>query len=163
MYCSHQQLFPETIGTQIALVIEREQMYEKQRRPKMETERERLRGNLLRSVSHDLRTQLAGILGSASTVIENYDQLSVDTRRDFLQGIYADAEWLSHLVDNILSMTRFSDGQLTLKKEMEAVEELVAGAIMRVNKRIQNKHISVSMPDDYFAHHVIEALHGHRR
>lgn len=143
-----QLVFPETVGAQIALVIEREQMYEKQQRAKMETERERLRGDLLRSVSHDLRTPLAGILGAASTVIENYDQLPDEMRMDFLQGICADAEWLNHMVDNILSMTRFSEGKIVLQKDAEAVEELVAGAVSRIRKRAQDNEIVVSIPDE---------------
>jgi two-component system sensor histidine kinase KdpD len=143
-----QRVFPETVGAQIALVIEREQMYEKQQCAKMEAERERLRGDLLRSVSHDLRTPLAGILGAASTVNENYDQLPDEVRKDFLQGICADAEWLNHMVDNILSMTRFSEGRIVLHKEMEAVEELVAGAVSRIRKRAKNNEIAVSMPDE---------------
>lgn len=143
-----QREFPETVGAQIALVIEREQMYEKQRRAKMETERERLRGDLLRSISHDLRTPLAGILGSASTVVENYENLPDDVRKEFLQGICADAEWLNHLVDNILSMTRISEGKVALKKEMEAVEELVAGAVSRIQKRLRGNEITITMPDE---------------
>lgn len=143
-----QRMFPETIGAQIALVIEREQMYERQQRAQLEIERERLKGDLLRSVSHDLRTPLAGILGAASTVKENYELLTDDVRKDFLQEICTDAEWLNHLVDNILSMTRFSEGTVKLKKEMEAVEELVAGAVQRIKKRTQNKDISISIPDE---------------
>ncbi len=143
-----QRVFPETIGAQIALVIEREMMYERQQRAQLEIERERLKGDLLRSVSHDLRTPLAGILGAASTVKENYELLTDDIRKDFLQGIYTDAEWLNHLVDNILSMTRFSEGTVKLKKEMEAVEELVAGAVQRIKKRTQNKDIFISIPDE---------------
>ncbi len=143
-----QRVFPETIGAQIALVIEREMMYERQQRAQLEIERERLKGDLLRSVSHDLRTPLAGILGAASTVIENYEQLTDEVRKDFLQGICTDAEWLNHLVDNILSMTRFSEGTVMLKKEMEAVEELVAGAVQRIRKRTQKKDITISIPHE---------------
>ena len=143
-----QRMFPETVGAQIALVIEREQMYERQQRVQMEIERERLRGDLLRSVSHDLRTPLAGILGAASTVIENYGQLTDDVRKDFLQGICTDAEWLNHLVDNILSMTRFSEGKVILRKDMEAVEELVAGAVQRIKKRTQSKDLTITIPDE---------------
>lgn len=143
-----QRGFPEIIGAQIALVIEREHLYERQQRAQLEIERERLKSDLLRSVSHDLRTPLAGILGAASTVIENYDQLADDIRKDFLQEICADAEWLNHLVDNILSMTRFSEGKVVLKREMEAVEELVAGAVLRIKKRTQKKEINTSIPDE---------------
>jgi len=143
-----QTVFLDTIGGQIALVLEREKLYEKQQQVKMEVERERLRGDLLRAVSHDLRTPLTGILGSVSTVIENYNALAEDVRKDFLQGIYEDAEWLNNLVENILSMTRFGEGRVDLKKEMEAVEEIVAEAVSRTKKRLKHHEITVSIPDE---------------
>ncbi|AEE97987.1 DUF4118 domain-containing protein [Mahella australiensis] len=148
MLTEGQKSFIDTIATQIAPVLERERLYEKQQRAKIEMEHERLRSDLLRAISHDLRTPLTSILGSSSTVIENYDVLTDEMRRDFLQDIYDDAEWLSILVENILSMTRFSEGRIELKKEMEAVEEIVAEAVSRVNKRAKQHEISVSVPKE---------------
>lgn len=143
-----QTVFLDTIGGQVALVLERERLYEKQQQVKMEVERERLRGDLLRAVSHDLRTPLTGILGSVSTVIENYDALTEGVRKDFLCGIYEDAEWLNNLLENILSMTRFDEGKIILKREMEAVEEIVAEAVSRIKKRSKQHEITIFIPDE---------------
>jgi two-component system sensor histidine kinase KdpD len=142
------KLFLDTIETQIALVLEREQLYESQHQTKLEIMRERLRGDLLRAVSHDLRTPLTGILGSASTMLTNYDSLNDGVKKEFLQGIYDDAEWLSSLVENILNVTRFAEGNITLVKEMEAVEEIVAEAVSRVKKRTGKREISIKMPEE---------------
>lgn len=142
------KLFLDTIGTQITLVLEREQLYESQHKTKLEIMHERLRGDLLRAVSHDLRTPLTGILGSASTVLANYDSLEDDVKREFVQGIYDDAEWLSSLVENILNVTRFAEGNIKLIKEMEAVEEIVAEAVSRVKKRTGKREISIRMPEE---------------
>jgi len=142
------KVFLDTIGTQIALVLEREQLYEKQQQTKMEIVHERLRGDLLRAVSHDFRTPLTGIIGSSSTMLENYDSLTDDVMKEFLQGIYDDAEWLNNLVENILNVTRFAEGNIKLAKEMEAVEEIVAEAVSRVKKRSGQHKITISIPDE---------------
>ena len=143
-----QRVFLDTIGAQIALVLERERLYEKQQEVKMESAREHLRGDLLRAVSHDLRTPLAGILGSASAILENYDALPDNVRKDFLQSIYNDTEWLNNLVENILSMTRFDEGRVNLKKETEVVEEIVAEAVSRIKKRSKRHEICVTIPNE---------------
>lgn len=143
-----QKLILDTVGAQIALVLERERLYEKQQKSKTEIERERLRGNLLRAISHDLRTPLTGILGSTSTVIDNYDVLNDNVKKEFLHGIYEDAEWLNNLVDNILSMTRFNEGTIRITKEMEAIEEIVSEAVTRVKKRTEKHEIKISIPDE---------------
>jgi two-component system sensor histidine kinase KdpD len=144
----NRRLFLDTVGTQIALVLEREQLYEKQHQTKLEIVRERLRGDLLRAVSHDLRTPLTGILGSASTMLNNYDSLHDDVKKEFLQGIYDDAEWLNNLVENILNVTRLAEGNIKLVKEMEAIEEIVAEAVSRVKKRTGRHEISISIPHE---------------
>jgi len=142
------KVFLDTIGAQVSLALERERLYEKQPQAKMEIEREHLRGNLLRSVSHDLRTPLTGILGSASTVIDNYDLLNDEIKKEFLSKIYEDTIWLSNLVENILSVTRFDEGKVRLNKETEAVEEIVAAAVSRVKKHAGRHEITVSIPKD---------------
>lgn len=142
------RIFLDTVGTQIALVLEREQLYEKQHQARLEIVRERLRGDLLRAVSHDLRTPLTGILGSASTMLTNYDSLKDEEKKEFLQMIYEDAEWLNNLVENILNVTRFAEGNIKLVKGMEAVEEIVAEAVSRIKKRTGRREIHVSIPDE---------------
>jgi two-component system sensor histidine kinase KdpD len=143
-----QKMFLDTISAQIALALERERLFEKQQRTKMEIEKERLRGDLLRSVSHDLRTPLTSIMGSVGTMIENYDDLDDTVRKEFLSDVYSEAEWLSTLVENILSLTRLEGGKITLHKEMEAVEEIVAEAVSRVKKRAGQHEIEINIPQE---------------
>ncbi|MCB2291475.1 DUF4118 domain-containing protein [Clostridium sp. CS001] len=141
-----EKILLESVSTQIALAIEREDLYEKKKHISLEAERERLRGNLLRSISHDLRTPLTGILGSVSTISDNYDILDNDTKKELLEIIYEDTSWLIHSVENILSMTRIDEGKLEIKKDIEVVEEIVAESISRV-KRFSGEHnIVIDLP-----------------
>ena len=82
-----------------------------QERLRAESEREKMRANLLRAVSHDLRTPLTSIYGSCSAIIENYDRLSPERQRKLLGEIREDAEWLIQMVENLLSVTRIGGGE----------------------------------------------------
>lgn len=143
-----QRLFLDAIAAQVALAMERERLYEKQQRVKLEIERERLRGDLLRSVSHDLRTPLTGMLGAVGTLIDNYDALSDATRKQFLADIHGEVEWLSALVENVLSLTRLESQRVKLEKQPEAAEEIVAEALARVKRRIGARPVTVEVPDE---------------
>ncbi|WAG68868.1 DUF4118 domain-containing protein [Clostridium sp. CF011] len=143
----NEKILLESVSTQIALAIEREELYEKKRQINLETESERLRGNILRSISHDLRTPLTGILGSVSTISDNYDVLDNDTKKELLEIIYEDTSWLIHSVENILSMTRIDEGKLEIKKEVEIVEELVAESISRVTRFSGSHNIKIELPE----------------
>jgi len=145
-----QRLFLDALAAQIALALERERLYEKQQYARLEIERERLRGDLLRSVSHDLRTPLTSVLGSVGTLLENYDVLDDSVRKEFLNDVYNEAEWLSTLVENVLSLTRLESGRLKLEKQPEAVEEIVAEAVSRVKKRAGKHAINIDIPRELF-------------
>jgi two-component system, OmpR family, sensor histidine kinase KdpD len=134
--------------TQIALAMERERLSEKQRKAKMEVESERLRGNLLRAMSHDLRTPLTAILGATTTILDHGDVLEQEVQKKLLQDVYEDANWLFHSVENILSITRMDEGKIEIKKNMEAVEEVVGEALSRIKKLSQMHTIKVNLPDD---------------
>lgn len=138
----------EAVAAQVALAVELEKVLEKEQRSKMEIERERLRNTLLRSISHDLRTPLTGIAGAANTILDNYDQLDDETKKNLLDGIGEDVQWLIRLVENLLSITRLEAGAPVVKKHMEAVEEVVAEAVAQVRKRAGNHRISVKLPKD---------------
>ncbi|MBO3444420.1 ATP-binding protein [Clostridium sp. CCUG 7971] len=144
----NEKILLESISTQVALAIERENLFEKNKLVNLEAERERLRGNLLRSISHDLRTPLTSILGSASTIIENDEVLDNDIKKELLKNIYEDTIWLTHSFENILSMTKIDEGTLSIKKEIEVVEEIVAESIARIRKFSGNHNIKVELPDD---------------
>ncbi len=143
-----QMEFLDTIAAQIAVVLERETLYQKQEETQIQIQRERLRADMLRTISHDLRTPLTGIMGSASTMIDNFESVSDDIKMDFLQNIYSDASWLSDLVENILYMTRFDEGKIKLNIGQEAAEEIVAEAIGHVKKRAAGHIILTNIPSD---------------
>ena len=119
-----------------------------QENSKVEIERERLRSNLLRSISHDLRSPLAGIKGAVSTILENGKFISEDTKKNLLNGIYDDTEWLIRLVENLLSMTKFDEGNMEIKKNVELVEEVVSEAVQRSSKYFKDHKIKVNVPEN---------------
>ena len=109
---------------------------------------EKMKANLLRSVSHDLRTPLTTIIGSTSAVLENYDKFSDDVKRDLIGQVREDAQWLMRLVENILSITRMKNGPVHIKKSPEAAEEIVAEAVSKFHTRFPETHVSVSVPPE---------------
>jgi len=111
-----------------------------------EIEQERYRGNLLRAISHDLRTPLSGIMGTSEMLIGMTSE--DDPRHEMAVGIHKDADWLHSLVENILSLTRLQDGRLKIKKEPEALEEVIGGAIALILKRAPEQKIQVEMPEE---------------
>jgi two-component system sensor histidine kinase KdpD len=148
LLASEQKTLLEAVATQIALAMERERLSEEQQKSKMAIERERLRGNLLRAISHDLRTPLTGILGATATILDHTGRIEEKVKRELLLAVYEDASWLMQTVENILSLTRIDEGRIELKKNMEAVEEIVAEAVSRVKKLAQNHTLKINIPNE---------------
>ncbi len=114
----------------------------------MEAEKEKLRANLLRAISHDLRTPLTSMIGASSSYLENESRLSAGQKRELISHIYEDANWLLHMVENLLSVTRITDtGAAPLKKTPEMVEEVVFDAVNTARKRYPEMQVQVSIPD----------------
>lgn len=113
-----------------------------------EAEKEKMKANLLRSVSHDLRTPLTSIIGSSSAVLENYDALSDEIKKDLIENVRSDAEWLVRLVENILSVTRIKEGAVKIRKNDEAAEEIAAEAVAKFRKRFDTLPVQVRVPDE---------------
>lgn len=143
-----QRNFLNTVVDQMAIALEREQLRTEKEKSKIEIEREKLKSNLLRAISHDLRSPLAGIAGAAATILENKDQLDKETVYELVSGIYDDSEWLTKLVENLLSMTRIEEGKLQLKKTPEAVEEVISEAVHHLKNRSSDYTIKVKIPED---------------
>lgn len=143
-----QKFIFETVASQIYIALDREILAETQKKSNLEIESERLRSNLLRSISHDLRSPLAGIKGAVSTIIETGNLISEETKGELLQGIYDDTEWLIRLVENLLSMTRFDGGNLKVRKSIEIVEEVVYEAVQRTAKRFRDYKMEVTVPEE---------------
>ena len=113
-----------------------------------ESEKERMRGNLLRAISHDLRTPLTSIYGSASTLISKKDALSEEQQLKLLGEIQEDSEWLIRMVENLLSITRMSGGQAKIEKDCEAAEEIVGVSVSKFTKRFPAIKVSIEVPDE---------------
>lgn len=113
-----------------------------------ETEKEKMRANLLRAVSHDLRTPLTSIIGASSSYLESRDVLSADEKNAIVTHIQEDANWLLNMVENLLSVTRIHNQSSQVKKTDESVEEIVSAAILRLKKRLPEASVTVSVPDE---------------
>jgi len=143
-----QRSFVEVVTPQISVVMEREKITGKQQKAQIEVQKERLRSDMLRSISHDFRTPLAGIMGLASTALSNSDKINDETKKSFFQSIYDDAEWLNELVENILQATRFEEGKVKLNMGEEAAEEIISDAINHVKKLVNRHNIYFKMPEE---------------
>lgn len=138
----------KTVSSQISVALDREILAETQENNKLEIESERLRSNLLRSISHDLRSPLAGIKGAISTIIENGKNISEEKKEELLQDVYGDTEWLIRLVENLLSMTKFDEGNMEIKKSVELIEDVIYEVVQRTIKRFTDHKIKVTVPED---------------
>lgn len=114
-----------------------------------EAESERVRANLLRAISHDLRTPLSGIIGNSSVYCNNYTTLSEQEKLDILTNIHDDATWLYNMVENLLTITRIQKDDLTIKTNIEPIEEVIGEAVMRVTKRHPDCQLQVHAPEDF--------------
>lgn len=120
----------------------------RQGRLRAEAEKEKMKANLLRSVSHDLRTPLTAIIGSSTAVLENYEAFSDDVKKDLIRQVQGDAQWLMRLVENILSITRINEGVVRIVKNEEAAEEVAAQAVNKFRPRAAGLKVSVHVPDE---------------
>lgn len=115
---------------------------------KSEGEKERMRANLLRAVSHDLRTPLTTIYGASSSIVDNYDKLNDEQKKQMLRGITEDSQWLICMVENLLSVTRIDSGNVKLIKEDIVLEELIDSSIIKFKKRYPTQTVDVDIPDE---------------
>lgn len=120
-----------------------------QQRIRAEIERERMRGNLLRAVSHDLRTPLTSIYGATSAVVENYDSLSREQKLELLEGTREDAQWLIRMVENLLSVTRIDSEKVSITKTPTVLEELVDTVLVKFRKRCPQQQVQVLIPEEF--------------
>lgn len=115
----------------------------------MEAEKETMRANLLRAVSHDLRTPLTGIIGLADTYLQNREQLTEEEKSAMVSNISEDADWLLNMVENLLSVTRIRVGDARVAKSPEPLEEVVSEAMQRFRKRLPQASVRVRVPDEF--------------
>lgn len=115
---------------------------------KAEGERERMRANLLRAVSHDLRTPLTTIYSASSTIRNKRDVLTREQQDDMLQNIQEDSEWLIRMVENLLSVTRLDHGEVQIAKTATLVDELIDSVMTKFWIRHPEQDVNVEVADE---------------
>ena len=134
---------------QLSLSLEHYSLIEHHQTLLMDSEKEKMRSNLLRAISHDLRTPLTGIIGSSSTYLEAKDYLNEASKDKLIGGILEDANWLLNMVENLLTITKISQETALVKKVPEPIEEVVSEALMRFQKRYPESKVIVKIPDEF--------------
>ena len=114
----------------------------------MEAEKERMRANLLRAISHDLRTPLTSIIGSSTLYLEAGDTMGEGEKRELVTHIQEDSNWLLNMVENLLSVTRIDNETASVHKTDEPVEEVVGSAVSRLRKRLPDAKVRVRVPEE---------------
>jgi two-component system sensor histidine kinase KdpD len=122
-----------------------------QERMKLEAETEKMRGNLLRAISHDLRTPLTTIYGSCSAIIDNYDSIPRHQQLKLLSEMREDSESLVRMVENLLSVTRVDDETILVRKTDTVLEELIDSVLLKLRKHYPEQQITVSIPDAFIS------------
>lgn len=115
---------------------------------KAESEKEGMRANLLRAISHDLRTPLTTIYGSSTTILENGDGLSEPQKTQMIRGIKEDSEWLVRMVENLLSITRIDGGNVSIIKTPTVLEELIDSVLLKFRKRYSAQQVTIDLPEE---------------
>jgi two-component system sensor histidine kinase KdpD len=146
IFLPEQQKLLDTFLQQIAQAITRVRLAEQARKTHLDMEAERLRNSLLSSISHDLRTPLATIVGSASTLVEEDDTLEAEDKLELSRAIYDEAQRMSSLVNNILDMARLDAGVIELNKQWYPLEEIIGTVLTRLQKRLADRLVTVKLP-----------------
>ena len=132
-----------------ALALENQKNVEEKEAAAVLAKNEQLRANLLRSISHDLRTPLTSISGNASNLLSNGPLFDAKTKEQMYADIYDDAMWLINLVENLLSVSRLEQGRMNLRLTTELIDEVVAEALRHINRKRAEYHFHVQSSDDY--------------
>jgi two-component system sensor histidine kinase KdpD len=146
VFLPEQQKLLDTFIRQIAQAVARVRLAEQARKSMLQMETERLRNSLLSSISHDLRTPLATIVGSASALAENNGALSEHDRAELSSGIYEEAQRMSKLVNNILDMAKLDAGVVALNRQWHPVEEIIGTVLTGLQKRLEGRKLGVKLP-----------------
>jgi two-component system sensor histidine kinase KdpD len=148
LFSPEQTQMIETLSRQVALALEVERLETESLHAQMEAETERLKTSLLSSVTHDLQTPLAAIMGSADSLVQVGDRLENGLRRSLAANIFDEAERLSRLIGNLLRMTKLESGTLKPDLELQSLEEPLGAALHLLEKHLAGRNVEMSMPDD---------------
>jgi len=132
-----------------ALALENEKNAREKQEAAILAKNEQLRANLLRAISHDLRTPLTSISGNASNLLSNGDSFDNDTKKQLYMDIYDDSMWLINLVENLLAVTRIEEGRLNLHITEDLMEDVITEALHHINRKSEEHHISVESKEEF--------------
>jgi K+-sensing histidine kinase KdpD len=132
----------------VTLAIQNIRNIEEKERAALLAKNEQLRADLLRAISHDLRTPLTSISGNAANLLANDTKLEEDARHQIFLDIYDDSIWLINLVENLLSITRIEDGRMNLRLSTELVGEVIEEALRHTNRQSDEHTIRMDLPDE---------------
>ena len=130
------------------LALEKELIMREKQEAEIQANQEALRANLLRAISHDLRTPLTSISGNANILMESAEQLEPGKRRSLTTAIYDDAMWLINLVENLLAITRIEDNHVHMNIEPELLEDVFTEALAHLDRNAIKHHIQTVLEDD---------------
>lgn len=138
------------ILNECALALEKEALIKERKEAAMQLQKEQLRANLLRSISHDLRTPLTSISGNAGVLMSSGDKIDEAHKSELYEDIYEEAMWLINLVENLLSVTRIEDGRVSLNLQVELLDDVIAEALQHLSKKKTDHKIIVNQENDLF-------------
>ena len=131
------------ILSQCELAMENIRATDEKEAEKLKTQDERLRSDLLRSISHDLRTPLTSISGNSSVLLQSDSKLDPETTRQLYRDIYDDSQWLINLVENLLSVSRVTNSEMKLNRTDEVLDDIIDEAMQHVDRHAKNHIIKV--------------------
>lgn len=151
--------FLQLIFSQFVMVLERQHLEDERQEIVIEKQRERMRGNLLRAISHDLRTPLTGIIGASSAILDNKDKITPSDMLHLIGDINTDAMWLLRMVENVLSVTRIdNDATANIHKSTEPIEEVVSQAVQKTKKHFPGCKLQVRIPEEFIMAYMDSTL-----
>ena len=130
-----------------ALALKNQKVTREREEAALLAKNEQLRANLLRSISHDLRTPLTAISGNAGILLANSENMEEEKRKQLYGDIYDDTLWLINLVENLLSVTRIEDGTMKLRLTTELLDEIIAEALRHTGRKSSEHQIKVKLTD----------------
>lgn len=142
-----QELLVKTAANQIGIALDRELIYTEQEEIKVEVEREHMKSSMLRSISHDFRTPLTGIIGDCSLILAG-DEMEQETKNQLVHDIMEQSMWLMKMMENILSMTKIESGQLLIRQSPEVVDDVAGEAAGHVIGLRESRNYQVSLPKE---------------
>ena len=147
-----------SILDECALAIEKDHMTREKQRMEESARQETLRANLLRAISHDLRTPLTSISGNAAILLEDTGDLDKGKKKELYDSIYDDAIWLNGLVENLLTITRTENGTMKLNIQPELVSDAIEEALRHLDRNAERRKIVTELQDDLLLARMDSAL-----